>query len=47
MTAIMMEATSAMRNEPVRVSYDTPFTFVIRDNKNGITLFVGEFAYVE
>ena len=46
-TAVMMDATSAFRDEPLRVSYDTPFTFVIRDNKNGITLFVGEFAYVE
>lgn len=46
-TAITMDATSAMRPEPVKISYDTPFTFVIRDNKNGITLFVGEFAYVE
>ncbi len=46
-TAVMMDATSAFRDEPFRVSFDTPFTFVIRDNKNGVTLFVGEFAYVE
>lgn len=46
-TAVMMEATSAFRGEPVEVSYDTTFTFVIRDNKNGITLFVGEYAYVK
>ncbi len=46
-TAVMMDATSAFRDEPLRVSYDTPFTFVIRDNKNSITLFVGEYAYVE
>ncbi len=46
-TAITMDATSAKRDEPLRVSYDTPFTFVIRDNKNGITLFIGEYAYVE
>lgn len=46
-TAITMDVTSAMRPEPIKVSFNTPFTFVIRDNKNGITLFVGEYAYVE
>lgn len=46
-TAIMMEATSARPNEPITVKYDTPFTFVIRDNKNNETLFVGRYAYVE
>ncbi len=46
-TAVTMDATSAMRDEPLRVSFDTPFTFVIRDNKNSITLFIGEYAYVE
>lgn len=46
-TAVMMDATSAMRPEPIKVSFDTPFTFVIRDNKNGITLFIGEYAFTE
>ena len=44
-TAIMNEATSAMPTEPIVVKYDTPFTFVIRDNKNGVTLFIGEYAF--
>ena len=44
-TAVMMDAMSAMRPEPIKVSFDTPFTFVIRDNKNGVTLFMGEYAY--
>jgi len=46
-TAIMMEATSARPKEPIVVKYDTPFTFVIRDNKNNVTLFIGEYAFAE
>jgi len=46
-TAIMMEATSAKPKEPIVVKYDTPFTFVIRDNKNGVTLFIGEYNFAE
>ncbi len=46
-TAVMMDATSAMLPEPVKISFDTPFNFVIRDNKNGVTLFMGRYAFVE
>ena len=46
-TAIMMEATSAKPAEPIVVKYDTPFTFVIRDNKNGVTLFIGEYNFAK
>ena len=46
-TAVMMEATSARPAEPIVVKYDTPFTFVIRDNKNGVTLFIGEYNFAE
>lgn len=46
-TAIMMGATSARPQEPRVVKFDTPFTFVIRDNKNNVTLFIGEYAFAE
>ncbi len=40
-------ATSAPKPEPIEISFDEPFTFVIYDNKNAETLFIGEYAYAK
>lgn len=45
-TAIMM-AGSALPPKPVEVKFNTPFTFVIRDNDSGEILFLGEYAFAE
>ena len=46
-TAILLNATSALPPEPRTVSFNKPFTFVIRDDANGEILFMGEYAYAE
>ena len=46
-TAILLNATSALPPEPINVSFNKPFTFVIRDDANGEILFMGEYAYAE
>lgn len=46
-TAVMMKESVAIPKEPIVVSYDTPFTFVIRDNKAEETLFIGEYNFVK
>ena len=33
--------------EPINVSFNKPFTFVIRDDANGEILFMGEYSYAE
>jgi serpin B len=40
-TAVVMELTSAMPEEPVEVRVDRPFVFLIRDIETGAILFVG------
>lgn len=46
-TAIMEGATSAPKDPPIEVKFDSPFTYVIRDNTSGEVLFIGEMAFVE
>lgn len=48
-TAIAMKATSArpQPEEIIQFKADKPFTFLIRDNVSGETLFIGEYAFVE
>lgn len=43
-TAIAM-AGSALPPEPVELSFNKPFYFVIRDNTSGESLFIGRYAY--
>lgn len=45
-TAIAMAGTS-VPPEPVEVTFDKPFTFVIKDDTNNEILFMGEYAYAE
>lgn len=45
-TGLFGGATSAPP-EPIVVKFDTPFTYVIRDDANGEILFMGEYAFVE
>jgi serpin B len=40
-TAVVMELTSAAPEEPIRVTVDRPFVFLIRDIETGAILFVG------
>jgi serpin B len=47
-TVLMMEATSAMPEEPFAAfTADRPFQFAIRDNKSGEILFAGAYNKVE
>ena len=46
-TALVGGATSAPPEPVIVVKYDTPFTYVIRDDVNGEILFVGEYAFSE
>ncbi len=48
-TAILMKATSArpQPEEIIEFKADKPFTFLIRDNVSGETLFIGEYAFVQ
>jgi serpin B len=40
-TAVIMVGTSAMPEEPIRIAFDRPFLFAIRDQQSGIVLFLG------
>lgn len=47
-TAIGMAGSSAsLQPEPIIVSFNQPFTFVIRDNTSGEVLFLGEYAFAK
>ena len=46
-TAVAVGRGAAVREKPPEIKFNKPFTFVIRDNISGETLFVGEYAYVE
>lgn len=47
-TAVMMDgATSSKPKEPILVKFDKPFYFIIRDDTNGETLFMGRYAYAK
>ena len=40
-TAVVMKLTSAMPEQPLEVTVDRPFIFLIRDIQTGVILFVG------
>lgn len=47
-TAVVMVGSAAPRPEEIiDFKADHPFTFLIRDNKSGETLFIGEYAFAE
>jgi serpin B len=47
-TAVIMETTSAMEEEePVMLTFDHPFLFLIRDNESGLILFMGNMTNPE
>jgi len=47
-TAVLMEATSAqIEEEPVLLTFDHPFLFIIRDNESGLILFMGNMTNPE
>ena len=47
-TAVVMVGSAAPRPEEIiDFKADRPFTFLIRDNKSGETLFIGEYAFAE